>query len=368
MARNHQSNQINVELGAQNLLNNYAGVSRGDQIVIVGETGPDPFFESELCDIVAREAQQMGCEATIIMVSPMTANGELPKDLTKAMETADVTIFFTRLGDQLRFTPLPGSGKKIMTYTVTREHLGAAFGLADYHIGKEILQRLMDTLINARSYHFKAPCGTNLISQMQASDKFLEASQRVTDFSVDLFPEMIFPPITCLNMEGKFVIRHFLLSTSTRIYENSAPIIKSDVIATVENSKMIAFDGDPGEVKVIKNQLEKAAAITGGDPYIINSWHTGINPNTFFHGNPYSNLEHWGTVAFGSPRYTHLHCAGNDPGDVSLQLFDATITCDGEILWDNGQFIFLDKPEIKSILQANKEGAKMINTSLEIGI
>ena len=365
---NHPSSQQNIESGAINLLKNCAAVDKGDRIVIVGESDPEPFFEVELCAVVAQVAQKMGCTTEIIMTPPMTLEDEFPKSLASAMETADVTIFFSRLGDQQRFTPMPGKGKKIMTYAVTRDHLGALFGRADYHIGRKIQQQLLKTLVSTKSYQIKAPCGTNLVSTLDPSEDFLKAAQTITNFSVDLFPEMIFPPVNCPNLQGRLVFRHFLLSTSTRIYDNSALKINSDVVATVENSKMIAFEGAPEEVKTIKNQLQRAAAITGGDPYIINSWHTGINPNTFYKGDPYANLEQWGTVAFGSPRYTHIHCAGSDPGDVCLQVFDATITCDDQVIWDKGQFVFLERPEIKAIWQRDIGGNEMYSTSQSIGI
>ena len=80
----------------------------------------------------------------------------------------------------------------------------------------------------------------------------------------------------------------------------------------------------------LRNQLKHAVAISGDDPYRPDSGHTGIKPYTRFQGDPYENLEPcWGTAAYGSPRYTRIHAAGNDPGDVSIQLFDASIAFDG---------------------------------------
>ena len=53
----------------------------------------------------------MGCTVEIILAAPITPNEEFPEDLANAMEAADITVFFSRLGDQLRFSPMPGSGK-----------------------------------------------------------------------------------------------------------------------------------------------------------------------------------------------------------------------------------------------------------------
>ena len=125
---------------------------------------------------------------------------------------------------------------------------------------------------------------------------------------------------------------------------------------------MVSFSGPPNLVNKLEAQLKRAASITGGDPYKINSWHTGINPNTFFMGDPYEDLERWGTVAYGSPRYTHMHAAGIDPGDLAFHIMDATITFDNQILWDEGRFVFLDRPEVQALM--NPEQQALLNSSV----
>ena len=145
-------------------------------------------------------------------------------------------------------------------------------------------------------------------------------------------------------------------------------MLETPVIVQIEDSRMVYFSGDDDLIKRLRAQLERAAAITGGDPYRLNSWHTGINPYTFFDGDPYADLERWGSVAFGSPRYTHIHAAGRDPGDISIQLFDASIRFDDQLIWNRGRFDFLDSPEILAIL--NPDERKLLNASirLEIGV
>ncbi len=179
---------------------------------------------------------------------------------------------------------------------------------------------------------------------------------------------MIFPPIKAAGLNGVLVLDHFITSSSTRAYEDSVLRLDHPVRVMVEASRMVAFDGPDALVQRVKHQLERAAALTGGDPYRINSWHTGINPNTYFDGDPYADLERWGTVAYGSPRYTHFHAAGNDPGDVAFHLFDATIAFDGDTLWERGRFSFLDRPEIAEMI--GPEQHAMMNASIvrEIGI
>ncbi len=145
-------------------------------------------------------------------------------------------------------------------------------------------------------------------------------------------------------------------------------MIDHPIRVQVENSRMLEFDGPPELVERLKAQLIRAAALTGGDAFRINSWHTGINPNTYFKGDPFSDLELWGTVSYGSPRYTHMHVAGIDPGDAALHLMDMTISFDDEIVWDKGRFVFLDRPEIQDLMDAPQR--KLLNSSVlhSIGI
>ena len=138
------------------------------------------------------------------------------------------------------------------------------------------------------------------------------------------------------------------------------------MMTRVENSRMVAFEGSPELVAKLRSQLERAAALTGGDPYLINSWHTGINPGTFYSGDPYEDLERWGTVSYGSPRYTHMHAAGTDPGDAAFHLMDMTIAFDGEIVWDEGRFVFLDRPDIQSLIMPDER--VLLNSSVRHNI
>jgi len=45
--------------------------------------------------------------------------------MMEAIEAAAHTIFLNRIGDQLRFAPLPGTGSKIMSYVLDMDFLAA---------------------------------------------------------------------------------------------------------------------------------------------------------------------------------------------------------------------------------------------------
>lgn len=356
--------------GARNLLQNCAGATAGDRLLLVGEQGPGTFFDPRLCDDLAEVCATLDIESTIVLAEPGADAKHFPSSVSEAMQATDITIFFSRLGDQIRFLDSPGTSKKIMCYTLDRAHLASAFACTDYRVMQRLHDHLLAKILQSKTYTIASPNGTSLAAMVPGEVD--SGQQAVTDFSLQLFPVMIFPPLHFHQLEGQLVLDHFLLSSSTRAYADSVLKLSSPIRVSVEDSRMIDFDGDQKLIASLRGQLERAASITGGDPYRLNSWHTGINPHTFFQGDPYADLERWGTVAYGSPRYTHIHAAGNDPGDVSIQLFDASISFANETtretIWDNGRFIYLDSDEIRALLFDSER--ELLNSSilLDIGI
>lgn len=349
-----------LERGARNLLSNCARVRPGERVLLVGESGPAPFFDARLCDDLAQVCAGLGIDAQVLLAEPVSDASRFPAAVSEAMQTADVTVFLSRLGDQVRFLESPGAGRKVMCYTLTREHMASSFAGVDYRLMRRLHDHLLDKLTGAAAFSFEAANGTSLTATSSP------ARERITEFSLELFPVMIFPPLNFAGLNGQLVLEHFLLSTSTRAYADSALLLDTPVTARIEDTRMVDFDGAPGLVMRLRQQLERAASITGGDPYRLNSWHTGINPYTFFDGDPFQDLERWGTVAYGSPRYTHIHACGNDPGDISIQLFDASIALDGETLWHRGRFSFLDSAEVQALLAPAER--KLLNASVRLDI
>jgi hypothetical protein len=355
-----------IEAGARNLLLNCAEVEPGDSILLVGEQSESAYFDPKLCDDIAQVAQSLGVEASIILARPVSDASQFPQCINDAMLEVDKTIFFSRLGDQVRFIESPGECKKIMCYTLTRKHLGSPFASVNFKTMKKIHDLLTGKIIESKRYRIESDCGTHLDSEIIHGRQ--STTSAVTEFTVDLFPVMIFPPVNFCKLSGQIVLRDFLISSSVHKYSDSVFLLNSPIVARIENSRMVAFEGDNSEIKKLKFQLQRAAQITGGDAYALNSWHTGINPYTFFDGDPYSDLELWGTVAYGSPRYTHIHAAGKNPGDLSIHLFDATISFDDELFWDSGKFVYLDRPEVQALLDNRERELLNSSTIRDIGV
>jgi hypothetical protein len=59
--------------------------------------------------------------------APLDGPETFPKVVAAAMEQVDHTIFFSRIGDQVRFASLPGRGTCTMTYALDAGYLASDF-------------------------------------------------------------------------------------------------------------------------------------------------------------------------------------------------------------------------------------------------
>ncbi len=357
-------NPVDLAAGVSNLLHRCVQIQAGERLLLLGESGESSYYDDDLCEIVGREAEKLGVAVRILHTEPVIDSESVSDQVAQEMSTSDAVVLFSRFGDQTRFWPSPGEGRKVMCYTLTKAHLAAPFAMIDHKKMKQMLQILEASIHSASHYRIETPEGTNLAGEI-ISDGARSPSKA---FHVELFPVMIFEPINCCNLSGELVISRFITSTSTRAYEDSVLMVESPVTACVEDSVIASMKGDDQTICRIVQQLERAAQLSGGDPCALHSWHTGINPGTFFEGDPFENLERWGTVAYGSPRYTHIHAAGLDPGDVAYHLMDATIRFDDELFWQEGRFVFLDRPEFESIFTVEERQILNSRYRLEIGL
>ena len=209
---------VGARQGALNILRNCAHVATGDRVLIVGESGGRAFFDPLVCRIVADVATSIGAHAEIVIAPETTGPEEFPASISKAMRQADHTIFFARIGDQVRFMDLPGTGNKIMCYTHDASYLDDDFSHVHYGLFLDVLDQLMDRIKAARHFRIVCPAGTELEGELKPDALGSGGSGAVAaEFSVKLFPVMIFPPLSCAAMSGRLWLGRWLTNTSTTV-------------------------------------------------------------------------------------------------------------------------------------------------------
>lgn len=360
----HGSAFSGAPAGAANLIANCLRARPGQSLLIVGEEGPLAHFDRASCHIVAETAARMGLDASVVIAPETHRAGDVPDDLRVRMAESDHTVFFARMADQLRFLGVEGGGSMFAAYAITPDVLADRFAQVDHRLFQAVHDNLVARIERSNTFRITCPDG----SELEGEVAFPDGGDAIVDFMVQPFPVMIFPPVDCSRMSGRLALLHRMTSSSTNIYDGSVFTPRVKVMATVEDGVITTFDGEPGEVERLRRHFENVGAMAGGNPFAVNSWHTGINPLSAFDGDPDADVERWSTAIFGSPRMTHFHTCGDAPGDIAVSLFDATVSFDGIALWRDGCFVFLDEPENQALLERFPGSADAFDMRWDIGV
>jgi hypothetical protein len=352
------------QAGARNLLVNCVGVSRDDQVLIVTEPDHVKHYDPAVARCIADEAQKLGARTKLLAAEPAAGPEDVPSWLLEEISQASHTIFLNRIGDQLRFAPLPGVGSKTVVYTLDLEYLGSAFAVSPYVVWETIQQQVVARIARATRYTIRCPRGTDLVAESAAGVAELSSP---TGFTVKNFPLMIVAPVSAKHLSGKLVLSHAMTSTGVHSYGESVVPLESPVELTLHNGRITQFDGPTALVARVKAQFERVASLFGGTRDVVNSWHAGINPFTWFLPPALSDIDRWSAISFGSPRYAHFHMCGSQPGDICGQVFDATIAFDDAEIWNHGRLNDLVKRD-DSLLRALGVPSGSFDRSLPLGV
>jgi hypothetical protein len=359
------SQKANLAAGIENLLNECVGLKSGQSLLIVAEMEYENYYQSQIVTDVTQAAEAMGCRVFILCAGRIMGPEHSPELVKHAMENNDHTIFFSRIGDQMRFFPLTGSGSKTMCYMLNREMMSSQAGRIPHSMMAAILASLQKQIDTISQWHLQCPLGTDLKGSVVPQTK---KERSALSFTVNLFPNGPFRPIEASNSNGVIVTR-FLPASGTHIYKPLGLILGSPVSLVVEQGRIVDFRGESSVAKSVKKHYLKVGGLLNIDPFVIHSWHAGANPTVYF---PYpieGDLERWNGVLHSHPRYAHVHTCGNyGPGEISCGLLDPTIDFDGVQYWNQGKLKYLERPEIKSLVQSYGVSYENLIADTEIGI
>ena len=351
--------------GARNLLVSCVGLRAGDRLLILREDSRHGYYDAAaLC--VAAQAEVLGAEVETVVAPLIDGPEDFPENLRAAMERADETIFFSRIGDQLRFRDLPGGGGKTMCYALDAEFLSSRFSTLPHELMEGLWRCLETELDSAREWRITCPLGSDVSGCFEGPPA---QDENVEDFTLRLFPVTTFRPVPCATMTGRVAVAHWLMATGTHAYEPFAVTLEEPVFAVVDRGRIRDFQGPPDVVKRVRAHYDMVAAKFDLNRDLVHSWHAGINPQTFYPRPALQDLERWGGVSFGSPRYLHFHTCGDyAPGEIAWSLFDATVRIDGETWWDRGQFTWLERPDNRTLVARYPDAEDIFEMRTDIGI
>ncbi len=319
--------------GAENLLINCADLKTGDTLLIVSENPDLGWYDGKTADFVADHARKMGVELSKVDVgSP--ENVRCPK-LHNMIENHDCTIFFSRIGDQDRFShPKPGT-RSIMCYIRDMDMLASPFGTAHYRAIREFKETIDKILCSADNIEISCPLGTHFCGS-DISDKIDEPE----DVGVLRFPLGVPAPTPAGGFSGRIIMDRYLAPTGSKVYDPPYLKLEQPIFAEVEMGRITEFKGPENTVNKVKEHYKRVSDQFGIDPAVVHSWHAGIHPGCDYRVPESDNPDRWSNTVFCQPEYVHFHTCGDyAPGEISCTLPDHSIKIDGVSLWQNGQLL-----------------------------
>ncbi|WP_226781492.1 hypothetical protein [Oceaniglobus trochenteri] len=317
--------------GARNLLVACAGARAGQRLLILRESPDFGYYEPGLAECVGAMARRLGLEVTMVDVGFSPENPGLSPRLRALIEGADITLFLSRLGDQLRFAEGLPEGRIVVCFVIGEGCLGSAFGTADYRAFVALKSLVNRHLAEAQQVRVTCRAGTDFSGRPEMGD--------FADTSVKRFPVSVFAPVPGEAFSGTVALPGFLAGTGSRYYDGYMQRFDGPVLARFRAGRLTGFDGSARDVARAQAQYDRVARRYGIDRDRVHSWHAGIHPGCGFPWDATRQMERWSGAAFGNPRILHLHTCGDQaPGEISLNVIDPTVIIDGVKVWEDGVF------------------------------
>lgn len=352
--RNHVNDTPAQNLGATCLLKECVELKRGERLLLVREEPGLNYYDDEIPVNVEETARALGAQVEVLVASDPEQFQQQPDEFLKQLAGFDHVVFFSRIGDQIRFRKNDYLPDITMVYTLSNEMLESSFGTACYCGMMEIKRAIDIAFFTANDVTVTCPLGTELQGKPQwpAGDGH--------DVSIKRFPMLVPTPVPANGFSGKIVISRFLIGTGCHDYSPYSLMLDEDIVASVENNRITGFSGQAHICEQIEKHYDHVSSLFDIDAYYIHSWHAGIHPGCSYTEPAFDNLIRWSGSAFGSPRLLHVHtCGSYAPGEISWNIKDPTISVDGIKLWEAGHLhparlescreIFKDHPRLEQL-------------------
>ena len=339
--------------GARNLLINCTQIKDGETLLIVAEDPKFGWYDEATPKFIESQAHDMGIETLLVNVGGPEIS-RCPK-LDAAIKSHDCTIFFSRIGDQVRFAIPPEGTRSVMCYIRDMEMLGSPYGCVNYHAFREFKNAIDSILFKARKIEITCPLGTNFIGALTAKTR-----DEQDDVSVSRFPLGVPTPLDATEFSGQISMDRFLAPTGSKVYDPPFVKISSPVIANVEKGRIVGFVGDAENVTNIENHYKNISEKFNIDPNVVHSWHAGIHPGSDYKRAEAEDPDCWSNSVFTNPNYVHFHTCGDyAPGEISCTIPEHTIEIDGIALWKGGKLLPLEFDETKEVIHKWSELAEL---------
>lgn len=313
------------------LLRDCVGGDIGQRLLIVSEPPGSGYYDDDAPRVTAEAARVMGMRVYQTQSACFLASAEDTRQLVETLRGFDHIVFFSRVGDQIRFNDDKDMPSATMCYTLDLESLNSDFGTACYYGMCEIKNLIDDAFSQAKHLRVMCPLGTDY-EGFPVSNAC--EPQEVT---VKRFPMLVSRPVSTMGLRGRVALSRFLVGTGSQQYDPYVLPLNSLVYAHLQDTRISHFEGTTDEVKRVEQHYRHVAQQFNIEPWYTHSWHAGIHPGCHYSQTAETDTMRWSGMAFGNPRLLHFHtCGSYAPGEISWNLLDPTIVIDDVAVWEKG--------------------------------
>lgn len=350
--------------GGMTLIRDCVGGRAGERLLIVSEPEDTGVYDRQAAKLAAAAGRALGMTVYELESHSFVNSDEEKSILLDSLRGFDHIVFFSRVGDQIRFSHNENMPSSTMCYTLNQESLNSNFGTACHHGMGEIKQAIDLAFLQSTEIRVTCPLGTAY------SGKPDWGTQSPNDVNLKRFPLLVPQPIPARGFHGRIALSRFLIGTGSKFYEPYYLPLPNTVFARIENNKIVQFEGRDDDVKLVEEHYTNVSQQLSIDPWIVDSWHAGIHPGCNFKAEAANDMMRWSGTAFGNPRILHFHTCGNyAPGEICWNILDPTVIIDGITVWDAGTLFPERLPGGAEILARHPNLAELFaNPVKEIGL
>jgi hypothetical protein len=350
--------------GIDNLLINCAEVKTGANVLFINE--PAMFIERPAIEAIEERTRQLDGRVTSLWTGRAAGPESIAEDIIRQIEAADITIFNHTMGAMLRLRPIPGNGIRVLNYATTRSLLESEYARASHKLWAEASMMAIKEINQVRRWHITCDLGTEVEGIVPESEA--AGISGMNAFAIRTFPIGTHRPTSSMQARGRLAVRWF---TSASLHDFGSQGIKlaDPIMLEFADGKIRGFTGNQKLIDRTVDYLEEVGNKTRKEGLMINSWHAGINPQTYSPWTDDDSLEAWMNVAHNSPHILHFHAVGEAiPGELSVPIIDPTVSMDDKVMWKGGRFLPLERPEFVSVAKRYENGERAFADNLQIGI
>lgn len=350
--------------GAMSLIRNCVGGSSGERLLIVSEPENNGMYDSRAAKLAAAAGRAIGMTVYQLESNSFVGNDDEKAILLDSLRGFDHIVFFSRIGDQIRFLSNDNMPSSTMCYTLDQDSLNSNFGTACHH-GMSEIKRVIETAIeNCTEVRVTCPLGTDYVGRPDWG------GNTPAEVTLKRFPLLVPQPIPARGFSGRIALSRFLIGTGSRYYDPYYLPLPNNVFACIKDNQIVSFEGDDDDVTRVEDHYQNVSSQLAIDPWHVDSWHAGIHPGCSFVTDAQTDMMRWAGSAFGNPRILHFHTCGQyAPGEICWNILDPTVTIDGVALWEDGTLHPERLAEGISVLARHPQLAELFaNPVREIGL